>query len=336
MFFRGVTRFPFSGLGTDAVETAEVLLERAVGLDELEVRSVLLGDRTLLEVVGTREVGESPLLRDDDLLASRELFFFFFEKRVQFPFRRLDEMARETNLVLGTTEGLHDDGLVRVLATDREDDLANVDTSDATDGVTPRTTHTRRQSIGTGARERLVGTDDVVGVGADAQVERVLARRLDDVLVGADTRRLERLRRDLLVLVRDQVDAFNTKQPDELFRELREREKKLTRRGTRLLRPSSFPVDMHAIHVRYTREMGARETEGRGVRDRRFGSWHRGHHGCTYSWGRACSCSSGSNERVGVLHRDDKGEELVSGFNGRQDREEATSRLTHCSDCEVE
>jgi len=44
-------------------------------------------------------------------------------------------------------------------------------------------------------------------VGADAEVERVLARVLDDVLVGADTGGLERLGRDLLVLVRDEVDA---------------------------------------------------------------------------------------------------------------------------------
>jgi len=44
-----------------------------VGLDELEVSTIGLSDRTLLEEVGTREIGESPLLRNDDLLTSREL-----------------------------------------------------------------------------------------------------------------------------------------------------------------------------------------------------------------------------------------------------------------------
>ena len=44
-------------------------------------------------------------------------------------------------------------------------------------------------------------------MGPDPQVERVLSRGLDDVLVAANTGGLEGLRRDLLVLVRDQVGA---------------------------------------------------------------------------------------------------------------------------------
>jgi len=60
-------------LSTDTVETTKVLLEGSVGLDELKVSSVLLGDSALLEVLLTGKVGESPLLRDDDLLTSREL-----------------------------------------------------------------------------------------------------------------------------------------------------------------------------------------------------------------------------------------------------------------------
>lgn len=62
-----------TSLGTDTVETTKVLLEGTVGLDELKVSSVLLGDSTLLEVLLTGKVGESPLLRDDNLLTSREL-----------------------------------------------------------------------------------------------------------------------------------------------------------------------------------------------------------------------------------------------------------------------
>ena len=61
--------------------------------------------------------------------------------------------------------------------------------------------------IGSGTGQHLVDTDDVEGVGPDPQVERVLSRGLDDVLVAANTGGLEGLRRDLLVLVRDQVGA---------------------------------------------------------------------------------------------------------------------------------
>lgn len=47
----------------------------------------------------------------------------------------------------------------------------------------------------------------MVRVGADTQVEALLAGHLDEVLVGADTRRLEGLGAQLLILVGDQVDA---------------------------------------------------------------------------------------------------------------------------------
>jgi hypothetical protein len=208
--------------GGDLVDAAEVLLEGTVRGDELNVGTVELGDRTLLDVLGTGEGGETPLLRDDDLLATGELQE---GKRLSVRRREKEGKGRKqkgmkrmggtrvrrgnerTHLVLGATESLEDNSLVRVLATDGKDDLANVDTGDLTDGVTPGTTHTGRQPIGTGAREGLVGTDDVVGVGADPQVERVLAGGLDDVLVGANTGGLEGLGRELLVLVGDEVSA---------------------------------------------------------------------------------------------------------------------------------
>jgi hypothetical protein len=44
-------------------------------------------------------------------------------------------------------------------------------------------------------------------VGADSQVETFLAGNLDEVLVGADTGGLEGLGAQLLILVRDKVDA---------------------------------------------------------------------------------------------------------------------------------
>jgi hypothetical protein len=47
----------------------------------------------------------------------------------------------------------------------------------------------------------------VEGVGADAQVETLLAGKLDEVLVGANTGGLEGLGAQLLILVGDEVDA---------------------------------------------------------------------------------------------------------------------------------
>lgn len=94
-----------------------------------------------------------------------------------------------------------------VTSTQAHDDLANVDTGNSSVGLAPSTTHTSLQSIGTGTRQHLVDTDDVEGVGANAQVERVLSAGLDHVLVGANTSGLEGLRAQLLVLVGDHVDA---------------------------------------------------------------------------------------------------------------------------------
>ena len=111
------------------------------------------------------------------------------------------------DLVSSSSEGLHDDGSVRVLASDREDGLSDVDSGNGSVGLTPRTSHTLRQPIGSGARQGLVASDDVERVHSDSEVERLLSGRLDDVLVGTDSGGLEGLGRDLLVLVRDEVRA---------------------------------------------------------------------------------------------------------------------------------
>ena len=97
--------------------------------------------------------------------------------------------------------------LTGVTAADRQENLANVDTGDSAVGLTPGTTHTGLQSIGTSARQHLVDTDNVVRVGTDTQVEGVLATRLDHVLVGANTGGFKSLGTQLLVLVGDEVDA---------------------------------------------------------------------------------------------------------------------------------
>ena len=112
-----------------------------------------------------------------------------------------------TYLVLRSPKSLKGGGAVGVPGADGQDDLANVHTGDSAVGLAKGTTHTRLQSIGTSARQHLVDTDDVVGVGADTEMETFLSGNLDEVLVGADTCGLESLRGQLLVLVGDKVDA---------------------------------------------------------------------------------------------------------------------------------
>jgi len=61
--------------------------------------------------------------------------------RTSFKLLRRNSLEK-AYLVLGTTESLHDDSLVRVLASNGKDDLTNVDTGYSSNRVTPGTTHT--------------------------------------------------------------------------------------------------------------------------------------------------------------------------------------------------
>jgi len=161
---------------------SEVVEEVTLWLDVLNVSTIVDNHlvRLQLLVVGPVESGETPLLGDDDLLPSWEL-------------------------VSGTPESLHDDGLVGVLATDGHDDLTNVDTSGGTDGFTPSATHTLLESIGTSTGQHLVDPQDVEGVDTNTQVEGILSGSLDDVLVGADTGGFQSLRTQLLIFIRYQM-----------------------------------------------------------------------------------------------------------------------------------
>ncbi|CAO3563106.1 unnamed protein product [Mortierella alpina] len=169
-------------LGTEG--SLEVSIESTLLVQVLDVAAIGLetASSTLGDIVLARELGETPLLGDNDLLATSEL-------------------------ELGTAERLDDDSLVVVLATDREDDLTNVDTGSGTVGLTIGTTHTGLKTISTGTGQHLVDTENVEGVETDTHVERILSGGLGDVLVGANTTSLESLRRDLLLLVAQQVDA---------------------------------------------------------------------------------------------------------------------------------
>jgi hypothetical protein len=130
--------------------------------------------------------------------------------------------------------------------------------------------------IGSGTGQHLVDSDDVEGVGPDPQVERVLSRGLDDVLVAANSGSFQSLGRDLLVFVRDQVGAegevidgsplsAQVEDPDLGVGDYR-------RKGVKV-RLSSFQTNNQK-------------------------TWASTHHlGCTSTWGKACSYSNGSNEQ---------------------------------------
>jgi len=82
-----------------------------------------------------------------------------------------------------------------VLASDGQNYLADVDTSDRAVRLSPCTTHPGLESISTSARQHLVDADDVERMHADPEVEGILSGRLGDVLVGAYTGSLESLAR---------------------------------------------------------------------------------------------------------------------------------------------
>jgi len=135
-----------------------------------------------LLVLLTLVLGKAPLVRDIDLLSAWKL-------------------------ELGTTQRLNDHWLVSILGAHANNRLTNVDTSHGTKWLTKGAAHTSLQAIGACARQHLVDAQHVEGMHAHTNVKRVLAAVLHQVLVGADASGLECLRRELLVLVRDQVHA---------------------------------------------------------------------------------------------------------------------------------
>jgi len=151
---------------------------------ELNVGTINQNSSLLLEldILVTSERCEAPVLADNDLLAAGEF-------------------------VHGSAESFDGGGTVRVSGSDREENLANVDTGDCSVGLAPSTSHTSLKSIGTGAGQHLVDADDMVGVGSNSEMETFFAGNLDEVLVGADTGSFKGFGTQLFVLVRDHVNA---------------------------------------------------------------------------------------------------------------------------------
>jgi hypothetical protein len=141
-------------------ETLDVVLDVTAVAQELNVGTIDL-DLALLaktDVLLTAERSETPVLGNNDLLATREL-------------------------VHRTAESLDGGRTVGVTSTDGHQDLTNVHTSHGAVGLAERTTHTGLETIGTGARQHLVDTDDMVGVSTDTEMETFFSGDLDEVPV---------------------------------------------------------------------------------------------------------------------------------------------------------
>ena len=132
--------------------------------------------------IGVNVLGETVFTGDEDLLAAREL-------------------------ELGTTESLLSMLNVLSLCSDGDKNGANVDTGRLTESLTVGVAHTSLKSISTGAREHLVDADDVPRVHSDSDMETFLTSVHLHVLVSSDTGGLKSFRGDLLLFIRDHMDA---------------------------------------------------------------------------------------------------------------------------------
>jgi hypothetical protein len=195
----------YLSLGVEGLgEAADVLGNGSLVAEELHVGTVNT-DVTLLalgDIVVTAQRSEAPVLGHDNLLATGELVLRLAESldgdsAVWRASQYLDAVQDKDSIKKLTV----------VTGAERQKNLTNVHTGHGTVGLAPGTTHTSLQSIGTGTRQHLVDTDDVVRVGTDTEVERLLSGHLDHVLVGANTGGFESLGTQLLVLVGDEVDA---------------------------------------------------------------------------------------------------------------------------------
>jgi hypothetical protein len=155
-----------------------VLFQQSVPVVDLDNVTIggQLSSTTHGNVLFSWILGESPLQRLEDLLASGKLEFT-------------------------ATNGFNHMGLVVVLGPDAHQDLPDFDTSRHTNGLSVRVTHSAGESIGSSTRQHLVGAEDVEGMGAYANVEGIFSNVLSQVLVDGDAASFQRFTRDLLLLV---------------------------------------------------------------------------------------------------------------------------------------
>ena len=94
-----------------------------------------------------------------------------------------------------------------VQSSDTHDGLSDLNSRNSSLWLAKRTSHPSLKPISSSARQHLVDTDDMEWVKPHPNVELIFSTRLDEVLVATDTPGLQRLRRQLLVLIRHQMDA---------------------------------------------------------------------------------------------------------------------------------
>mmetsp|Transcript_35914 Transcript_35914/g.86773 ORF Transcript_35914/g.86773 Transcript_35914/m.86773 type:complete len:215 (+) Transcript_35914:354-998(+) len=94
---------------------------------------------------------------------------------------------------------------MNILGSDRKKDLSNINTGGNTNGLSVRVTHTGRQTIGSGTRKHLIGSQNMVRVGTHTNVVVILSDSLSQMLIDGNTGSLKSFRRDLLLLVTDQM-----------------------------------------------------------------------------------------------------------------------------------
>jgi len=161
-----------------------------VSPESLDVHAIALDltSSLLPSEVGLNDGGETVFTGDEDLLTAGEL-------------------------ELGTTKSLLGVGDVVHLGANGDEDIANVDTGSFAESLTVSVTHTGLESISTGARELLVDADNVPRVDSDSDMETFFTSGGLHVLVSSNTGGLKSLRRNLLLLVRDHMDASGEQTP---------------------------------------------------------------------------------------------------------------------------
>ena len=99
--------------------------------------------RTLRDIFVATEVCKAPILRDNDLLATRKLSQISRRLGIQW--------LVHPYLILGSSKSFDSSGTVDVPRANRENDLANVHARDGAVRLAKCTTHPRLQPIGTSA-----------------------------------------------------------------------------------------------------------------------------------------------------------------------------------------
>jgi hypothetical protein len=135
---------------------------------------------TMFNVLILGETRKSPLVGDKELLATGKL-------------------------VLRTAKSFQGVRAVGILRTDGEKSLADFDACNGAKRFSERATHTSLEPIRASARKHFVNAQHMEGMGADTKMERVLACVLGQILVARHAGGLERLGRELLLLIRHHV-----------------------------------------------------------------------------------------------------------------------------------